>query len=203
MKTIDTHTNENWLIDSSELISKGSLICLTKNEYLTNDNNPLQWFGTNLIQYLNRKKNTEICPLYGKMIKTIDDFCYQLCRSIPWGFEMGRNIHAIYDVILNFETKPINRYFIWYDSQILLKHDKSLFEAIFESFVVAGYLNTIGKATWDYQVNQRNIFLFEDTKPDDVFFLLDKDYYTPRIDNDSDDIESNNMKHDFVTLLIK
>ena len=203
MITIDTNANRNWLSDSSNLISKGDLICITREEFTSSDSKPLQWFGTNLIQYLNRQKDTEICPLYGKQIKSIDDFCYQLCRSIPWGFEMGRNIHAIYDVILNFETQPKNRYFIWYDSQFLYNYDKSLFEDIFECLVVAGYLNSIGKATQDYQVNQKNIFLFDNIEIDDIKYLLEKEYYTPRIDNDSKDIDSSNMRHDFNILLIK
>jgi hypothetical protein len=35
-------------------------------------------------------------------------------------FDMGRNLEAVYDVILNFTTQPKNRYFAWHDSQHLL-----------------------------------------------------------------------------------
>jgi hypothetical protein len=185
------------------LISQGTIIGLTKKEYKSSESNPLQWFGTNLIQYLNRQQDTEICPLYGKMINTLDDFCYQLCRSIPWGFEMGRNIDAVYDVILNFETIPQNRYFIWYDSQTLFKKNKILFDSIFECIIVAGYLNSIGQATCDYKVNQRNIFLFDEIDKRDLQYLLDKEYYTPKINDISQNEKEKYLKHSFVTVLIK
>ncbi|MEP0263073.1 hypothetical protein [Dokdonia sp.] len=201
MRTIELNeiSDFNWIEEGAKLALNSNLICLTKPEFEKSDYSPLQWFGTNIIQELAKKGSTEICPFYGEHIKSIDDYCYQLSRSIPWGFEMGRNNNAIYDVLLNFETEPKNRIFIWHDCQILLKKDRNLFKNIFESMIVAGYLNSIGESTHNYRVNQKNIFLFRDTKINELTELLEQEYYTPKISLK----EKSYMKHAFEILEIE
>lgn len=201
MKQIETGeiSEFNWIKEGANLALNSNLICLSKSEFEKNDFSPLQWFGTNVIQEIATNGNTEICPLFGKQIKSIDDYCYQLCRTIPWGFEMGRNIHAIYDVLLNFETEPKNRVFIWYDCQILMREDKKLFSEIFESMIVAGYLNSIGEATHNYKVNQKNIFMFSETQIEELTQILNKEYHTPKISLNGEFY----MKHDFEILELK
>ncbi|WP_299681096.1 hypothetical protein [uncultured Dokdonia sp.] len=189
----------DWIQEGVRLALSSNLICITKPEFEQTGYSPLQWFGTNVIQEIAKKGNTEICPLFGEHIKSINDYCYQLCRSIPWGFEMGRNSHAIYDVLLNFETEPENRIFIWYDCQTLFKKDKKLFKEIFERMIVAGYLNSIGESTSNYQVNQKNIFMFRDTQIDELTALLEKEYYTPKVSMK----EEFYMKHEFEILELK
>jgi hypothetical protein len=180
MQHIDTADIEQdaWLHASKALLDSSNIICITKEGYKTRDQNPLIWFGTNLAQFLASNGHTEVCPLFGAHIHNIDDFAYQLCRTIPWGFEMGRNLHAVYDVVLNFTTQPKNRYFIWHDAQHLFRKDRQLFEGIFESLIVASYLNSRGLATHDYQVNQKVLFLFDDTSEGEVAELCGKRYYT-------------------------
>ena len=194
---------EEWLHASKALIDNSNIICFTKEDFKTSDYNPLIWFGTNLTQFLTKTGDSEICPLFGKQINNIDDFAYQLCRTIPWGFEMGRNIHAIYDVILNFTTQPKNRYFIWYDAQHLFNLDRQLFDEIFESLIVASYLNTAGKATHDYQVNQKAIFLFDHMSEEFVSSLCVKNYYTPSIFDKFDKDEDYYIRHEQLLTLIK
>lgn len=196
-------TDETWLKVSSDLVNSSNILCITKDEYKTSDFNPLIWFGTNLTQYLSRLGGSEVCPLFGKQINTLDDFAYQLCRTIPWGFEMGRNLHAVYDVILNFTTVPQNRYFIWYDAQHLFRKDRELFDALFESLIVASYLNSNGMATHDYQVNQKLILLFDDTSEKEVEELLRVNYYTPSIFDKFDTEDKHYIEHNQTLVMIK
>jgi RNAse (barnase) inhibitor barstar len=192
-----------WLHVSKELVDRSNLICITKEEFKTSDYNPLIWFGTNLIQFVARSGDSEICPLFGKHINNVNDFAYQLCRTIPWGFEMGRNIHAIYDVVLNFTTEPKNRYFIWYDAQHLFNLDRQLFDKIYESLIVAAYLNTNGKATHDYRVNQKVIFLFDETEEEAIRELCEKDYYTPAISDHSASYDEQFVLHKQLLVTVK
>ncbi len=172
---------DEWLHTSRALVDRSNIICITKEEFKTFDYNPLIWFGTNLTQFLSRHGDSEVCPLFGKQINNSDDFAYQLCRTIPWGFEMGRSLHAVYDVVLNFTTQPKNRYFIWYDAQHLFRSDRKLFEGLFECLIVASFLNSNGKATHNYQVNQKVVFLFDNTNENEISELLSTNYYTPSI----------------------
>lgn len=183
MVQIDTGDigQDKWLHTSKELVDSSNIICLTKEEFKAADYNPLIWFGTNLSKFLSKNGDSEVCPLFGRQINNIDDFAYQLCRTIPWGFEMGRNLHAVYDVVLNFTTQPKNRYFIWFDAQHLFQKDRLLFDGLFESLIVASYLNSNGKATHDYKVNQKVIFLFDDTNENEVSNLVNTNYYTSSV----------------------
>ncbi len=97
------------------------------------------------------------------------------------------------------ETEPENRVFIWYDCQTLMKENRELFSEIFECMIVAGYLNSIGEATHNYKVNQKNIFMFRETKLEELTEMINKEYYTPKITLN----EEFYMKHDFEILEIK
>jgi len=205
MQQIDTGDigQNKWLHTSKALIDSSNIICITKDAFKTTDYNPLIWFGTNLTQFLAKDGDSEICPLFGRHINNLDDFSYQLCRTIPWGFEMGRNLHAIYDVVLNFTTQPKNRYFIWYDAQHLFNQDRELFNEIFESLVVASYLNSNGLGTHGYQVNQKVVFLFDQSNEEIVLELCDKYYYTPSILNNFDKQEDHYIWHNQLLVTAK
>lgn len=194
---------DKWLYTSKELVDRSNAICLTKEEFKTTDYNPLIWFGSNLSWFLSKHGDSEVCPLFGKHINNIDDFAYQLCRTIPWGFEMGRSLNAVYDVVLNFNTHPKNRYFIWFDAQHLFQKDRALFEGLFESLIVASYLNSKGKATHDYQVNQKVFFLFDDTNENEVSSLVNTNYYTPSLFDKFEKEEERYIMHKQELVLIK
>jgi hypothetical protein len=113
-----------WLEKSQQLLEQNHLICFGKNS-------DLQWFGTSLIQKSGQIDNSEISSIYGKLASNFDDFCYQLCHSTPWGFEMGRNLNAVNDV-LRGEYNPNNKFLIWYNADILYQKEFENFKQIFE-----------------------------------------------------------------------
>lgn len=113
-----------WLEKSQQLLEQNHLICFGKNS-------DLQWFGTSLIQKSGQLENSEISSVYGKLASNFDDFCYQLCHSTPWGFEMGRNLNAVNDV-LRGENNTNNKFLIWYDADILYQKEVEVFKQIFE-----------------------------------------------------------------------
>ena len=195
--------DSKWLNESKKLVNTSNLICITKDDFKTAGYNPLIWFGTNIAAFLAEEGDTEICPLYGKHINSIDDFGYQLCRAIPWGFEMGRNLDAIYDVVLNFTSEPKNRYFIWHDAQHMFRANRELFEGVFECLIVASYLNSTGKATDDYKVNQKIIFLFDETEETEISYLRQQTYYTPAFSDSFDDKNNYEIEHNQQLVMIK
>lgn len=195
--------DDKWLSESKTLVDKTNIICLTKDEFKSSSYNPLLWFATNLASFLAKGGDAETCPFFGRLINSIDDFTYQLCRAIPWGFEMGQNLDAVYDVVLNFTTEPKSRYFIWHDAQHLFRTNRELFEGIFECLIVASYLNSNGVATQDYRVNQKVIFLFDNTDEEEIKELCHKKYYTPSIYGNYDGTQNHEIEHYQEMVLIK
>lgn len=121
--------NDDWLDKTAHLARSNHIIA-------TGNRTDLQWFGTQLIQKLGNYPNSETSPIYGKLALDFDSFCYQLCHSTPWGFEMGRNPNAVLDV-LRGETKPQNKFFIIYDAHFLYLNNYKNFEQLFSIFLTA------------------------------------------------------------------
>lgn len=127
MKTIINIYAEDWIEEVAHLAFSNHLICTGKRS-------DLQWLGTMLIQKLANYPSTETSPIYGKLAVNFDDFCYQLCHSTPWGFDMGRNINAVRDVIRG-EGLSQNKFFIIYDAQFLYLDDFKSFENLWSVFL--------------------------------------------------------------------
>lgn len=115
-------------------------------------------------------------------------FIYQLNLSLPIGYEIGEKhaVHAFYDLLLNFETEPAYRFIIWNDADYLYGQDRESFELIFEHMIVAAYCNRHGISTLKqdgipYKVDQRNVFVFNRNRLDDLEQLLTNEYYIPSI----------------------
>lgn len=129
------------------------------------------WFITQFTQYLCRELvETEVAPIFGRHIRSLKAFLYQLNFSLPCGFRYGikYKTHALYDLALNFETEPKRRLILWNDADYLFESRNGVFIEIFDVLVVAAYCNRKGIATDDfndegrpYQVDQRNLFFFQ------------------------------------------
>jgi hypothetical protein len=184
MNIIDTNTSpEYW----HEVIYN----LADKNDYIIyySDDDSYIWFTTQYTQFLSRKVGeTELAPIFGKHVKSLKSFHYQLNFSLPVGYRMKPSYHALYDLTLNFETEPERRFILWNDADSLLEKNKKAFKEIFETITIAAFLNRNGKSTIkengeSYQVDQRNFFFFhERVKTIVKNELLKAEYYIPDMD---------------------
>lgn len=145
------------------------------------------WFSTNYLQFLSRNGNSEVIPLYGKHIHDMEDVIYQLNYSLPVGYKLKTDIHALFDLLLNFETEPLRRVVFWNDADLLFKRNQTVFEDIFEAMITAAYVNrnaisTVKEDGTRYLVDQRNLFFFNGLEPKDIFYLIEKVYHIPSYD---------------------
>ncbi|UPK69131.1 hypothetical protein [Chitinophaga filiformis] len=151
------------------------------------DRDKMIWFITNYTQFLIRSGNVEVATLYGRLIPDYKSFVYQANLALPVGYELGTNPHALFDLLLNFETEPENRFIIWNDAGYLYHLNEEDFRDIFEQLIVSAYCNRNGISTIKadgtrYRVNQRNIFIFNEDEFDTIKPLLDREYYITSID---------------------
>lgn len=180
-------------IDISQPVSewyKTLIKDLPDNDFVIvcNSRDDLTWFITNFTQLLARQGGNEVASVYGRHTSDLMAFIYQLNLSLPTGYEIGEKhaSHALYDLLLNFETEPESRYIIWNDADHLYVQDREDFELIFESMVVAAYCNRHGISTLKedgtpYKVDHRNIFVFNSKNLGDVEKMLTREYYIPSI----------------------
>jgi len=172
---------EHWhKIITENSVNKDILITSTSIDDLT-------WFSTNYTQFLIKEGKSEVLPLYGNLISDFDAFCYQINCCMPFGYRIKYDEHALYDLLLNFETQPKNRYIVWNDAQNLLKIDRNAFLNAATNMIVAAYCNRNGLATIKedgnrYIVEQKNIFVFHDTVISELDLLTQNLYYIPSID---------------------
>ncbi|WP_305952664.1 hypothetical protein [Emticicia oligotrophica] len=123
--------DNNWCEKISKTCLEKHLLCIGSRENL-------QQFGTNLIQKLNFKFSAEVSSLYGKHIKNIEDFCYQLYHSTISDETFFVDGYFIRDILRDKRT-AINNFFIWYDADILYQNSYDTFTMIFESFLEIGF----------------------------------------------------------------
>ncbi|MDR6337982.1 hypothetical protein HNQ91_001004 [Filimonas zeae] len=152
----------------------------------------LVWFATTYIQYLAVMGGNEVMPFYGHQIHRFADFVYQANHILPVGYRMvDNNVHALYDLLLNFETEPPYRYLFWNNAQHLFQKNSADFSNVFEPMIVAAYCNrngisTIKEDNTRYKVHQRNFFFFHKTEWAQLSQLLEMEYYIPSIDGPFD-----------------
>lgn len=172
-------------------------------EYQSNDyivicesEDSLVWFATNLSQHFAVNGDSEVASLYGKHIKSLDSLCYQLSLCFPWGYQIKSNFHALYDLLLNFETEPKRRVLIWSDAHNLMQVNQKIFVSVFEKIIVAGYCNRKGIATikddgLPYMVRQNSFFLFDKNKIDEgkIMELLAQKFDIPRTNTNDEDAQ--------------
>ena len=91
--------------------------------------------------------STMFHPIYGRHIFGLADACYQLSRSFPREYIINSTIHALYDLVLGFETEPSFRVIVWHDADFLLKQDRSAFIEIAGTLLTAALLNRLGIGT--------------------------------------------------------
>lgn len=174
-----------------------------KNDFLVFYSNEEDyiWFITQYIQFISRDlASVEIAPLFGRQINSLKSFMYQFNFSLPVGYRMKANWHALYDLALNFETEPLHRFIFWNDADYLLKKNQTVFEGIFERLVVAAFLNREGIGAIKengspYKVNQRNFLFFKEENRTEVNVIQSKKYYIPPCDT--------NERISFTTVLLK
>lgn len=148
------------------------------------------WFITKFTQFLVGKVDIEVVPIFGRLVKDLASFLYQVNFCLPVGYRMQANSHALYDILLNFETEPKRRVLIWNDADYMFASNKNGFEEIFDCMVVAAFSNRLGISTvkengLPYIVDQRNFFFFKNEYQEDVQILLEKLWHIPSLDTKS------------------
>lgn len=100
-------------------------------------------FGASLQQFLVAQPGTEVCVLHGRSILDLEGLCSQLERLIPVE-KLARTVDGPKGLASILRTRaaihsrtPIRqRYFLWHDADVLIRHDPALFGDIAE--VIAG-----------------------------------------------------------------
>lgn len=150
--------------------------------------NDLVWFATRYAQFLTTMGRYEISTFYGNHIHSLADFTYQMNYALPVCYRLKEaNNFELYELLLNLETDPPNRFLFWNDAQHLFLRNEIEFDDVFDSMVVAAYNNKNGTTTIKedgsrYLVNQRNLFFFHELKPGDLTDIVNKERYIPSTD---------------------
>lgn len=97
-------------------------------------------FAVSLARFLSSQRDTEVAVFYGRFITDLDSFCYQLERSVP-GPVLDRRIDGPAGIAnllrsrASYRGRPNAkyRYYIWHDSDVLLRANPRLFGRIVDT----------------------------------------------------------------------
>ncbi len=100
-------------------------------------------FGVSLGQFLGAQTGTEVCVLHGRSIFDLEGLCAQLERLIPTE-TLARTVDGpkgLASILRSYggghpRTSIRQRFFLWHDADVLLRHNPELFGQVAE--VIAG-----------------------------------------------------------------
>ena len=97
-------------------------------------------FAAQFQQYLSGMADTQVCVLHGRSICSIDDLCSQLECLLPVD-KLNRTIDGPWGVSSMLRSRCATpghrvvrmRVFVWHDADLLVRRDRSLFQAVVEA----------------------------------------------------------------------
>lgn len=148
----------DWQADVTQMLDEHHLVA-----WSAQPRKKLQ-FAASLQQFLGGLRDAEVCTLYGRSITDLESFCQQLERALP-GPELARKIDGpggVASLLRHRETfsgRPASkfRYYVWHDSEVLLRHDPRLFGRLAET--IAGIAAEAEYASDDLLLIHRAVFV--------------------------------------------
>jgi len=121
-------------------------------------------FGASLQQFLVAQAGTEVCVLHGRSILDLEGLCAQLERLIPVE-RLARTVdgpHGLASLLRhrssNHSRVPTRqRYFLWHDADVLIRHNPQLFGEVAEVF--AGVSAEMEYAGDEALMIQRSVYM--------------------------------------------
>ena len=98
-------------------------------------------FGASLQQFLVSQAGTEVCVLHGRSILDLEGLCAQLERLIPVD-RLARTVDGPNGLASILRSRTIGqgrvpmrqRFFLWHDADVLIRHNPTLFGEVAEVF---------------------------------------------------------------------
>jgi len=111
----------DWYAQAEALLDEHHVVATSPNEATRIH------FGSAVAIQAEQMTDVEVCPLYGRFIKTIADLTYTLSRAMPSKAVIEPNIDGVMAAMRRHRPQTKRRYIIWHGADTLAREDPDLF----------------------------------------------------------------------------
>lgn len=116
-------------------------------------------FGSYLTMQTQQLRNTEVCPIYGRLVRSIEELAYMVERSAATKQPKPRTLDGLTETLRHVHRTIHRRFIIWHDAHVLAEHDPALFHEAAD--VMMGIAAEQEYASEDLLVLSRCVFIGE------------------------------------------
>ncbi len=84
-------------------------------------------FGTHVAIQAEQMTDVEVCPIYGRFVRNLDDLVYTLSRAMPAMQPVEPTIEGVIDTCRRHRRGTKRRYIIWHGADTLAREQPQLF----------------------------------------------------------------------------
>jgi hypothetical protein len=114
-------------------------------------------FGSYVAVQAEQMVHVEVCPIYGRYVRTLEDLAYMLSRSMPTRGPAAPTLEGLIDLMRGHRRTTKRRYIIWHDADVLAGADAELFGQVAD--VMMGVAAEQEYASEDLLILSRCLFL--------------------------------------------
>ena len=84
-------------------------------------------FGSYLAMQAERLRDTEVCPIYGRFVRSIEELAYMIQRGTATRQPLPATLEGITETLRHVHRTTRRRVVVWHDAQVLAERDPTLF----------------------------------------------------------------------------
>ncbi|MBL8990168.1 MAG: hypothetical protein JNJ48_01165 [Phycisphaerae bacterium] len=150
---------QRWTASAEAMLEEHHLAAWTRNLAAA------ERFSLHLGRHLRGMADTEVWPIPGAVVRTLEAFCHHLERALPRGERVRPTIEGRGGVVERLRERydepgaspTKRRYYLWRDADVLLRHDAGLFGTLVEA--MAGVAAEAEYAGEDLLLIHRAVFV--------------------------------------------
>lgn len=116
----------DWYASAEALLDEHHVVAVSDCEDTLID------FGSHVTMQMEQLADTEVCPLYGRLLTSLDDLAYMLAHALPGSRRIGANLDAIADALREKHPGTKRRFIVWHDADALMQRAPGLFDEVLD-----------------------------------------------------------------------
>ena len=114
----------DWASQAEALMDEHHMVAVSDDESVRIE------FGTHLVMQMERMADTEVCVLYGRFIRSLEEFAYMLSRAMAGRRVIEPNRESLIEALGRQYGRTKRRYVVWHDAHLLADRKPRLFDEV-------------------------------------------------------------------------
>lgn len=119
---LDFPLEGDWYASAEALMDEHHIVAVSEDEGARIN------FGTHIVMQMQQMGQTEVCPIYGRRIRSWEHLAYQISRALPGDTPIEPTSDGIVRALHDKHTGSMRRYIVWHDAHEMMQHEPEAFD---------------------------------------------------------------------------